>query len=61
MKRLVEQYPIGTAVNILLANELWVTGRVIKHQHPAVWVETENGQQWFVTNQRRIQPRAKED
>ncbi len=55
MQRLVEMYAIGTAVKILLANDEWVNGRVIRHDHPAVWVQTADGQQWFVTNRRRIQ------
>lgn len=54
MKRLIELYPIGTAVKILSADGEWVNGRVVAHQHPAVWVQTANGQQWFVTNRRRI-------
>lgn len=60
MKRLVEKYPIGTAVKIMLTNEKWVHGRIVRHQHPAVWVETADKQQWFVTNQRRIQAADKE-
>ncbi len=55
MKRLIELYPIGTAVKILLADGEWVNGRVVAHQHPAVWVKTTDGQQWFVTNRTRIQ------
>ena len=60
MKRLVDTYPIGTAVQILIADE-WHNGRVVRQQYPAVWVETENGQQWFVTNQRRIKQIETED
>lgn len=54
MKRLVELYPIGTAVQILLADGEWVNGRVVAHQHPAVWVQTADGVRWFVTNRTRI-------
>ena len=54
MKRLIELYPIGTAVQILLADGEWVNGRVVAHQHPAVWVQSADGQRWFVTNRTRI-------
>jgi hypothetical protein len=52
-KRLVEQYPVATAVEIVL-QEVWVTGEVVRHEHPGVWVRTGDGRFWFVTNGRRI-------
>lgn len=56
--RLVEQYPLGAAVEIYFeALDQWLVGVVVAHQPPAVWVQTSNGQQWFVTNGRRIRPR----
>lgn len=54
MKRLVELYRVGTAVQILLADGEWENGRVVAHQHPAVWVQTTAGGRWFVTNRTRI-------
>jgi hypothetical protein len=54
--RLVEQYPVETAVQLLLADGRWHAGKVVAHQHPGVWVQTENGRRWFVTNTRRIRP-----
>ena len=51
--RLVDVYPVGEPVEIFLDEE-WVTGRVVRHDYPAVWVQTTNGSLWFVTNGRRI-------
>lgn len=52
--RLVDQYPLQTAVQILLGDERWHDGWVVAHQHPGVWVQTNAGHRWFVTNTRRI-------
>ncbi|MEM7332195.1 MAG: hypothetical protein AAF490_08890 [Chloroflexota bacterium] len=52
-RRLVDLYPLETAVQIKLGDQ-WVLGIVVRHQHPAVWVQTLNKQRWFVTNGRRI-------
>ncbi|GAB4264220.1 MAG: hypothetical protein Kow0080_03210 [Candidatus Promineifilaceae bacterium] len=52
--RLVEQYPIETAVQLLLPDGQWYTGKVVAHQHPGVWVQTVDCRRWFVTNTRRI-------
>jgi hypothetical protein len=52
-ERLVEMYAVGTAVEILL-NERWQAGIVVRHEPPAVWVETGDGRSWFVTNRQRI-------
>ncbi|VAW33159.1 hypothetical protein MNBD_CHLOROFLEXI01-1814 [hydrothermal vent metagenome] len=53
-ERLSELYPVETAVEIWLNEQVWLRGVVISHQHPAVWVNTEDGRSWFVTNRRRI-------
>ncbi|MCA9962205.1 MAG: hypothetical protein KC413_04130 [Anaerolineales bacterium] len=53
--RLVEQYPVGTAVCVTLDNgRSWQPGIVAAHQFPAVWVRTGDGRVWFVTNGQRI-------
>lgn len=52
-ERLVAMYPVGTAVQIL-QNDVWHSGIVIRHDHPAVWVQTADGRAWFVTNRQRI-------
>lgn len=57
-KRLVEQYQLGEVVEMMLRDEVWQTAVVIRHQHPGIWVRTGTGQQWFVTNTRRIRPLA---
>ena len=49
-------YALGTAVQIWLGEQIWVSGVVVHHQAPAVWVRTEDGRAWFVTNRRRIRP-----
>ncbi|WP_420630813.1 hypothetical protein [Candidatus Leptofilum sp.] len=54
-KRLPELYPVGTAVQIWLGEQIWVDGTVVAHHLPAVWVQTQDGRSWFVTNRRRIQ------
>lgn len=51
--RLVDLYPVGEQVEIWL-DEQWVAGRVVRHEYPAVWVQTTIGDFWFVTNGRRI-------
>ena len=47
-------YPVGTAVQIWPGEQIWLSGVVVGHQSPAVWVQTEDGRAWFVTNRRRI-------
>ncbi len=46
-------YGVGTAVEILL-DGVWLPGVVIRHENPAVWVQTADGRAWFVTNRQRI-------
>ncbi len=53
-ERLVELYAVGTAVEIWLGEHIWLPGVVVAHQPPAVWVQTQDGRPWFVTNGRRI-------
>jgi hypothetical protein len=51
--RLVDLYAVGDKVEIILG-EQWVAGQVIRHDYPAVWVQTPGDHRWFVTNGRRI-------
>ncbi len=53
-KRLTERFPTGTVVEIKIADYGWLTGIVVQHESPAVWVRTEGGHYWFVTNGRKI-------
>lgn len=55
-ERLTEMYAVGTAVQIWPGEQVWLSGVVVDHQPPAVWVRTEDGRTWFVTNRRRIRP-----
>jgi hypothetical protein len=62
--RLVDLYHPGDAVEILLSDEegeMWRTALVRDFQHPGVWVQTTDRRLWFVTNGRRIHPKAPED
>ncbi len=52
-ERLTEMYAVGTAVEILL-DGAWTLGVVVRHDSPAVWVQTADGRAWFVTNRQRI-------
>jgi hypothetical protein len=56
--RLAEIYRPGDAVEVYFADvDEWRPGVVVGLQPPAVWVRTEDGAVWFVTNGRRIRPR----
>jgi hypothetical protein len=53
-ERLTERFPIGAFVEIDMADLGWLPGQVVEHAPPAVWVRTEDGRFWFVTNGRKI-------
>jgi hypothetical protein len=55
VKRLVELYKLGDRVKITSGDETWWPGVVVGHDHPGIWVKTQDGGWWFVTNPRRIQ------
>ena len=55
VKRLADEYNVGDQVAILFrGDERWQPGRVIRLDHPGVWVQTQDGQVWFVTHVGRI-------
>ena len=61
-KRLVEQYAVGDLVRISFqGDERWFDGVVIGLAHPGVWVRTQDGQVWFVTNAARIRGKEMEN
>lgn len=54
-KRLTEKFPINQLVEIWFERiDIWIPGVIVRHQHPAVWVKTIDGREWFVTNGQRI-------
>ena len=57
-QRLVDLYAVGEHVEILQVleeAEVWRSGEVAGHQHPAIWVRTDGDRKlWFVTNGKRI-------
>jgi len=62
--RLAEIYKAGDIVAILLSDEegeSWCLALVRDFQHPGIWVQTTDRRLWFVTNGRRIRPKAPED
>jgi hypothetical protein len=59
--RLAELYRPGDPVEVYFAAaEEWRRGVVVALQPPGVWVRTEDGAIWFVTNGQRIRPRGNE-
>lgn len=56
--RLAELYRPGDRVEVYFADaEEWRPGVMVALQAPGVWVRTEDGAVWFVTNGRRIRAR----
>lgn len=56
-RRLIDLYPLGSLVQVYFPQiDLWLTGAIVDHAHPAVWVQTTDGRRWFVTNSRKIRP-----
>jgi SAM-dependent methyltransferase len=55
-QRLVDRYQPGDRVEVRFPPPIddWLPGRVVRRDHPGLWVETDEGHQWFVTNSRRI-------
>lgn len=49
-RRLVNLYAVGAKVEILVASGEWAGGKVLRHDHPGIWVQTRDNAQWFVTN-----------
>ena len=56
-QRLEEIYRLEDVVEIYLRTvfgEDWYPGKVVRMDYPGLWVETQEGGQWFVTNRARI-------
>jgi hypothetical protein len=59
--RIYEQYQVGERVEIVfshLGENEWLPAVVLRPDPPGLWVQTIDGQQWFMTNTYRIR-RAK--
>lgn len=57
VKRLSERFAEQEAVEIFLKTvrgERWTPATIEAFAFPGVWVRTEDGKRWFVTNSRRI-------
>lgn len=57
VKRLSERFGVGDAVEIKLETPRggqWTPGVIEEFAFPGVWVRTDDGGRWFVTNGRRI-------
>ena len=58
-KRLADLYQPNDIVEIRFGDDdRWWLGLVRRHEPPGVWVQTQNGRLWFVTNGRRIRAYA---
>jgi len=53
-QRLIDLYSVGEVVEITFGHDVWRRAIVRQLQHPGLWVQTVDGQLWFVTNTRRI-------
>jgi hypothetical protein len=59
-QRLIDTYRPDDPVEIFFQEEddEWRPARVVALQHPGLWALTEDRRLWFVTNGKRIRPRA---
>lgn len=60
--RLRDLYAAGDAVEVCFSDAdepEWRPAIVRALQHPGLWVQTDDGHLWFVTNGRRIRPRPR--
>lgn len=59
--RVVDEFPVGALVEVSFedrcGNSVWQPGSVVRHDHPAVWVRTADGREWYVTSGKRIRSR----
>jgi hypothetical protein len=58
-KHIYDQYRPGDKVEIIFAHlgeEAWRPAVVLRAEPPGIWVQTADGQHWFMTNTYRIRP-----
>jgi len=53
-KRLHELYQLGVPVEISFDGDHWFPAVVEMYNPPGLWVRSQNGRLWYVTNTRRI-------
>lgn len=60
-RRIYDQYAPGDRVEIVFANrgeDEWQPAVVVRREPPGIWVRTDDGREWFMTNTYRIRPAA---
>jgi hypothetical protein len=60
-QRIYDQYAPGDRVEIVFSNRgenIWQPAVVLRREPPGIWVQTEDGREWFMTNTFRIRPAA---
>jgi hypothetical protein len=58
-KHIYDQYAPGDRVEIVFSNrgeDEWQPAIVLRREPPGIWVRTEDGREWFMTNTFRIRP-----
>lgn len=56
-QRIYDQYAPGDLVEIIFANSSqdgWQPAIVVRREPPGIWVRTDDGREWFMTNTYRI-------
>jgi len=59
-QHIYDQYAPGDRVEIVFPNrnDDWQPAVVVRHEPPGIWVRTDDGREWFMTNTFRIRPAA---
>jgi hypothetical protein len=58
-QHIYHQYAPGDRVEIVFSNRAeaeWQPAVVLRREPPGIWVRTEDGREWFMTNTFRIRP-----
>ncbi len=57
MRHVYDRYAPGDRVEIRFGEGTeWQAAVVVRPEPPGIWVRTEDGREWFVTNTYRIRP-----
>jgi hypothetical protein len=62
-QHIYEQHAPGDRVEIVFPNrnDDWQPAVVVRREPPGIWVRTDDGREWFMTNTYRIRPAAPSD